>query len=360
VTWGLSAKLFVAAYWRETLYTLLVLVSAWAAAQCYLVLLSRMIARASRTISTLDDNMWKAVRMPGAILTYLLGIYAAIHRYSFRYRDFLDSVLFILAVATVLYAVLEVIGVVLDWYGERFSGEREGATVARELLPLVDKVIKIVVISIGLMVILDHYNIEAKSFLVTLGVGSLAVGLALQDTLANMFGGFTIMLDRPFRIGDRIQLQSGEQGDVRSIGIRATTVMMPEGNLLVVPNSHLVKNMLINHSYPDTRCRVVIDLQVAHTTDTDAVKALLLGAAAANEKVLREPAPQALMKVFDERGITLSLTCFVKSFLHAGQARDEILSHVRVGLKQAGIELSYPAQIVRYLNASSQSFPAGQ
>jgi MscS family membrane protein len=356
-----TAKLFIENYWREFFYTLLILAAGWAAAQTYLILVGRVFRRiAQRTSSTLDDHVWHAIRIPGALLIYLLGVYAAIHRYTFRYLGFIDSILYILAVATILYAAIEVIGVLLEWYGEKISGEKEGETLARELLPLVDKIVKIVVIGIGLMVVLDHYNVEARSILVTLGVGSLAIGLALQDTLANMFGGFTIMIDRPFRIGDRIQLQSGEQGDVRSIGIRATNVMMPDGNLLIIPNSQLVKNMLINCSYPDARCRVVIDLQIAHTSDPDVVKSLLLASAAANERVLRDPAPIALIKSLGEDGITISLVCFAKTFLNAGQVRDEIFSKVRAGMKEAGIEIAFPTQIVRVTNVNPQVLQAGQ
>ena len=75
--------------------------------------------------------------------------------------------------------------------------------------------------------------------MVSLGVGSLAVGLAAQDTLANMFAGFTLMLDRPFRVGDRIQLASGEVGDVEAIGMRATRIKTSDETILVVPNSLL-------------------------------------------------------------------------------------------------------------------------
>jgi MscS family membrane protein len=357
VSWVLGMKLFIESYWKEFLYTLLILAAGWAVAQAYLSLVGRVMMRiARRTSSTLDDHMWHAIRIPGALLIYLLGIYAAIHRYTFRYLGFFDSILYILAVATVLYAAIEVVGVLLDWYGEKISREKEGETLARELLPLVDKVIKIVVIGIGLMVVLDHYDVEARSILVTLGVGSLAIGLALQDTLANMFGGFTIMIDRPFRIGDRIQLQSGEQGDVRSIGIRATNVTMPDGNQLIIPNSYLVKNMLINYSYPDTRYRVTIDLQVAYDSDTELVKSLLLRAAAENAKVLQDPAPQALIKALADNGIVIMLTCFANSFLNAGLVRDEILSQVWAGLQKSGIEIPFPTRTVRVVTEKSQAF----
>jgi small-conductance mechanosensitive channel len=215
------------------------------------------------------------------------------------------------------------------------------------------------VIGIGLMTVLDHYNVEARSILVTLGVGSLAIGLALQDTLANMFGGFTIMIDRPFRIGDRIQLQSGEQGDVRSIGIRATHVMMLDGNLLIIPNSYLVKNILVNFSHPDTRCRVMIDVQVAYTSDPTVVKSLLLQSATANAKVLRDPAPLAWIKTLADNGIVITLICFANSYVSAGQVRDEILSEVLAGLQKSGVEIPFPTRTVHFVHEKPPTLQAG-
>lgn len=343
-------------YWKEVLFTILIIVAAWLAAQIYLNIIDKLILRlAGRTAGTLDDRIWRSVRIPGAVIILLIGIYGAIHRYQFRLLSFFDSVLFILTVCNVLYCAIKILAAVLDWYGEKISREREGETVARELLPLVDKVVKIVISGIGLIVVLDRYNIKIESVLVTLGVGSLAVGLALQDTLANMFGGFTIMLDRPFRIGDRIQLQSGEQGDVRSIGMRATTVMMLDGNLLVVPNSYLVKNMVINHSYPDARCRITLEVGVASDSNMEQVKKLMIEAACGNPKVLLDPAPSALMKSFANNWATIALTCFVKSYLDSGAVTDQINSFLNAAFKQAGIQMPFPTRIVHVVQEPKPS-----
>jgi MscS family membrane protein len=337
-------------FWQETLWTAIVLCLSAGAAQVYVVLVDKVFLRwASRTASQLDDRIVAIVRRPGFLLILLVGVYAALHRYKFRLLGFLDGVLFVLAVAVVIYTAMKISTVVLEWYSERVTREKEGETVARELLPLAEKSATLLLFIVGLVVVLDHFSIDIKSILVTLGVGSLAIGLALQDTLANMFGGFTIMLDRRFRIGDRIQLQSGELGDVQSIGIRSTTVLTPEGNTLIIPNALLVKTIVTNHSFPDPRARVVIEVGVAYGTDTDTAKQFMLEAAVRTPKVLASPPPAVVFSSLGPSALILRMTCFVSNFVDAGPANDAILSAVNARFKAAGIEVPYPSRTI-YLN----------
>jgi len=337
-------------FWEETLWTALVLCLSWGAAQIYVILVDKSFRRwARRTASQLDDRIVDAVRRPGFLLILLVGVYGALHRYRFRLLGFLDGVLFVLGVALVIYTVMKIATVLLEWYSQRITREKEGETVARELLPLAEKSATLLLLIVGLVVVLDHFSIDIKSILVTLGVGSLAIGLALQDTLANMFGGFTIMLDRRFRIGDRIQLQSGELGDVQSIGIRSTTVLTPDGNMLIIPNALLVKTMVTNHSFPDPRAKIVVEVGVAYGTDTDTAKQLMLEAAAKNPKVLASPSPVVFFSSFGPSALILRMTCFVGSFVDVGPANDSILSTVDARFKAAGIQVPYPSRSI-YLN----------
>ena len=96
--------------------------------------------------------------------------------------------------------------------------------VEKDFLPLIEKISTIFIFLIGIIVVLKHFNYDVLSLVTALGIGSLAIGLAAKDTLANMISGFTIMVDRPFRVGDRIQLSSGEVGDVLEIGLRSTKI----------------------------------------------------------------------------------------------------------------------------------------
>jgi len=340
-------------FWHEVLGTVIVLVAAWAAAQAYLVVMDRIFRRlAARTSSPLDDRILSAVRRPVYLLIILVGVYAALHRYKFRLLIFLDGLLFVLAVVVIIYTFIRCFAVLLRWYGEKVSREKEGETVARELLPLADKVINILLVIFGLVIVLDHFSIDIKSIVFTLGIGSLGIGLALQDTLANIFGGFTIMLDRRFRIGDRIVIQTGETGDVQTIGIRNTTVLTPDGNLLIIPNALLVKTIVTNYSFPDDRARIVIDVGVAFGSDVERAKQVMTAAAAGNEAVLGSPQPSAYFVSIGGFALQLRLVCYVGNFREVGVVTDSLNSNIRANFRAAGIEIPLPSTAV-YLTSEA-------
>jgi MscS family membrane protein len=332
-------------YWREIFVVLLILLVTWAASYSFSFIMSRIGRRwVIRPGSTLHNYILEATRRSVSLLILLAGIYAALHRYRFRLLAFLDGVIFVVAVALVISTLIQIGAALLQWYGQKIGRGAEGETVAREMLPMADKILKILLFAIGLLVVLDHFSIDVKSILVTLGVGSLAVGLALQDTLANMFGGFTIMLDRPFRVGDRIQLATGELGDVQLIGMRSTTVLMPNAHLLIIPNAYLVKTMLINHSLPDPRGQIVIEVTVAYSVDIAQAKRLMLECAKQNPMVMQSPEPVTFFKSFGDSGLSLMLVCHTKDFRDVMPVTDNLNSAIQQRFKSAQIEVPFPTR----------------
>ncbi len=355
-----SHILFEAWFWKEALTTVLVILVAWVAARIYILLVDKAgTIWVRRTISDLDDRILAAVRKPGSILVFLVGVYAAVHRYTFRLLGTLDGLIFVLSVGIVVAMLIRLSDVSLQWYGEKLRRERKDEVLAREMLPLADKLATILLMLIGLMVVLDRFRIDIKSILVTLGVGSLAVGLALQDTLANMFGGFTIMLDRPFRVGDRIQLQTGETGEVKSIGMRSTHVLMTDGNLLIIPNAVLVKTLVINHSFPDNSSLVHIELGVAYGSDVGKVKSLMLEAVGEDARVMPTPAPAVFFRSFGESALSFVLYCYAKNFADVMAITDQLNSGIDAKFRAAGIDMPFPIRTI-YLHDESRQGAVGR
>ncbi len=341
-------------YWHEALVSVFLLAATWLAAQIYLLLVDKLFHKwASRTPTKLDDKVWETVRRPGYLMIFLVGLYGVVHRYHFALRDFIDGILFVIAVFLVVYTVIKILEDVLDWYVQRPGQAPEVEQGKSQLALVADKFAKIFLVAIGIIIVLDRFRIDIKSILVTLGVGSLAIGLALQDTLANMFGGFTILLDRPFRVGDRIQLQTGELGDVQYIGLRSTTILLPDHNLLVIPNAILVKNMVTNYSYPDSRARVVIEVGISYQNDVDEAKRLMLEAAQENPDVLGSPEPSAILDSFSESALKVTLTSHIKSFKDASTVKDRLNTVILAKFRIAGIEVAFPIQTVRLEKAAS-------
>ncbi|MFH1996262.1 MAG: mechanosensitive ion channel domain-containing protein [Candidatus Omnitrophota bacterium] len=157
-----------------------------------------------------------------------------------------------LLIVFVAFFLQRVIGAVAIWYQENVAMK----TLTRlddELIPLIRRALKTILWIVALLVILPFYGVNINALIATLGVGSLAIALAAQDTIANIIAGFLIMIDRPFRIGDKIKLPSGEIARVLEIGIRRSKFQGDEKGIIIVPNLDLSKSKIVNYTYGEEK-----------------------------------------------------------------------------------------------------------
>jgi small-conductance mechanosensitive channel len=253
--------------------------------------------------------------------------------------------LFVLSVAAATLTLVRAWRLVLFWWS-RDPKDGQEKEWARDFSPLLTKVGAVLIGLLGLITILENVGVDVNSLVVSLGVGSLAVGLAAQDTLANMFGGFTLMLDRPFRMGDRIQLASGEVGDVEAIGIRATRLRTLDESLLVIPNGVLTKEKVVNLSRPTRILTTRVEVGVAYGSDPSVVKRILREAALASSRVEPEREPVVLLQRFGDFSLQYLLVFWVKDYLEQGLCRSEVQEEIYRRLTEAGIEIPFPVRRV--------------
>lgn len=217
-------------------------------------------------------------------------------------------------------------------------GERQGMPLA--VAGLSRTLTRVLVLAIGLMTLLAYLKISITPVLTALGVGGIAVALALQDTLANFFAGVHILVERPIFVGDFIRLESGQEGVVTDIGWRTTRVRTLSGNMVVVPNTKITSGTLVNYSLPDPGAVVDLPVAVAHEADADRVAAI------AREEALQVEGvdPTFTPLVFCDPGVLpthLQLKLLVRA---ADQTqRGRVLSDIRFRLlrrfRQEGIPL---------------------
>lgn len=323
----------------DTLVALLVVLLSYLGARLLSYLFGRALQRSAHSPGV-DDRLLGAVKRPVTYLFFLLGVYAGVHRLPLapRWIALLDALVVGTGVLAVTLASMRAYGILLGWYSTEPRLAR-GDALAGEFGPLLEKVGKVVIVLLALISLLQHYGVNVASLVVSLGVGSLAVGLAAQDTLSNMFAGFTIMVDRPFRVGDRIQLSTGEVGDVESIGIRATTLKTGDETVLVVPNSTLVKDRLVNQSRPTRALATRLELALAYGTDLRAVREVVQEAVRTCPHVdaSREPSVQAVR--FGDYAMHVQVGFWVTDYLHQGAARSEAHEAVHRALAEAGLAL---------------------
>jgi MscS family membrane protein len=281
-----------------------VLSSRWARARA---------ARVNGGAGTSAEKMVTRVRRGAVSLLALIGAYLAVGVAPLPpHVDVVaGGVLWVAAALVAARMLINLVALLLVTSVARVSGnERE--RLQREYVPLGEKATTLAVSLILVIVVFKHFGQDVTSLVAALGVGSLAIGLAAQQTLGNMIAGFTILVDRPFRPGDRIKLATGEAGEVLEIGVRATRIRLPDRNLLIVPNTELANSRVVNFAAPHKISHGEIKLVLAHTADLDAASKALAALAADDKRVLADPPPVVRAAAVTPAGVELVLAVAVE------------------------------------------------
>lgn len=227
---------------------------------------------ALKTPTKLDIILFETTEKPIFYLILVGGFYLVIRRFEEYVQigktigaKIIDGVFFTSAVIVVIYFIYAVIKSIIDWYLTEIATKTK-TDLDDEFLPLFRRISKIILLFLGALVILSHFNVNITGLLATAGVASLAIALAAQETIANMISGFIIMVDRPFRVEDRVELADGIMGDVQEIGLRSTKILSFDHTLIVVPNSEIAKARVINYSYPNPKIKIRQVISVAYGT----------------------------------------------------------------------------------------------
>lgn len=215
-----------------------------------------------------------------------------------------------------------------------------------DFAPVFSNVWTLVVVVGTLGVLLSVWEYSISPLLGAAGVAGIAVGFAARDTVANFFGGIALYFDDTYKLGDYIELDSGEAGTVVKVGVRSTTLMMRDEVLVTVPNAALNAAKVINQSAPQRRKRLKVPIGVAYGTDIDEFEELVTGIAIEEPLVLDSPKPRMRFRNLGDSALEYELLCWVGSPIRANKTRHELNRSIYKELTAAGIEIPFPQQDV--------------
>ena len=201
----------------------------------------------------LSKKAWVAA-LKGSIIPLLMGAVIftlfriANERYGAVYEKYLDKIFIGFIVFFATYWIFKIALAMFDWYALNIAA-RTKTDLDDKFIPLFKRVTVTIIWAIGLIILLGRFGVNISALVATLGVSSLAIALAAQDTIANIIAGFLIMVDRPFSIKDTIKLPSGEKVKVLDIGIRRSKFISEDGSIIIVPNLELSKSKIVNYTY---------------------------------------------------------------------------------------------------------------
>ncbi|MCA9408931.1 MAG: mechanosensitive ion channel family protein [Candidatus Omnitrophica bacterium] len=215
--------------------------------------------------------------------------------------------------------------------------------------------IRVLVIGLGVLILLDSFGVSITPIIASLGVGSLAVALALQPTLENFFSGVQIIIDKPFQVGHFIKLDSGEEGYVHKIGWRSTWVRMLANNVIAIPNKLMVDSKIVNYYYPERELAVLVQVGVHYNSDLEHVEKVTCEVA---KEVLKElPGgvdefePFIRYHTFDNSSINFTVILRAKEFVDSYLIKHEFIKQLHKRYNKEGICIPFP---IRALNLDQE------
>jgi MscS family membrane protein len=223
----------------------------------------------------------------------------------------------------------------------------------RDIFLLFKNIFRVAVVIIGILWVLAIWNVNLTPLFASAGIAGIAVALAAKDTLANFFGGISIFVDKPFKLGDYIILDTGERGEVVDIGIRSTRIKTRDDVLITVPNSILANVKIINESAPVPRFRIRIPVGVAYESDLEKIEDILVEIARSNSMVSKEPEPRARLRAFGDSSINFELLCWVNDPRDKGLATHQLMNTIFKAFGKEGISIPFPQRDVHLISANT-------
>ncbi|MEB3148335.1 MAG: mechanosensitive ion channel family protein [Sphaerospermopsis sp.] len=244
-----------------------------------------------------------------------------------------------------LYSVTLVLARLTAGFVNLFVQRTEGVSTS-----LLSNLAKTIVLVLGTLILLQTVGIEITPIVTTLGIGGLAVGLALQDTLANLFSGFYLVISKQVRAGDYVKLDDGHQGYVTDITWRNTTIKEISNNVIIVPNSKLASAIFTNYHLPAKEITLTMNVGVSYDSDLELVEKVTIEVA---KEVMQEIAPELIQiepylrfHTFNDFSIDYTLYMRVSEYFDQRIGKHLLVKKLHKRYQQEGIEIPFPIQYV--------------
>ncbi len=319
-------------------------VAAWLA-MIFIKILIHLVAK--RTKSDLDDELLKAAQTPIFRLIVLAGLLVSTQLLGLEggVLDITTKILLTLIYLTVVLYALKASNVFYI-HGFEEIAKRTKSSLDDEIMPIAKKTTAAVIWIFGIILILSAWGIEIGPFLAGLGIAGLAISFAVQDSLSNIFGGISIIMDKVYKVGDRIQLDSGEVGEVLDVGLRSTRIRTFDHEVLIIPNGQLAKAKVKNFVQPDMSLRVVVKFGVEYGTNPDKVKKVLVPVLSGMKGIQKEPAPVVEFTDMGDSSLNCVAKFWVPEYTMAYDKKLEATDLIYKELNKARIGIPFPTRTV--------------
>lgn len=299
-----------------------------------------------RSGSAAGDLIISALKAPSFFWAIAIALYSGVATSDLHERHILyfSRIIDILVIFSITLVVSKVSGTLFRNYVQRSNLPIPTTGLAMGIL-------RGTIMAVGLLIILGVLGISITPLITALGVGGLAVALALKDTLENLFAGIHILMEKSIRVGDFIRLETGQEGYVEDITWRTTRIRMLPDNMVVIPNNKLAQSVVTNYYLPEKEMSLQIPVPVSYDSDIEKVERVLgeeAGKAVGQVPgLLGEPRPQVtLIPGFGENSLSLSVVCKIREFADQYPVQNELRKRILRRFREEGIEMVTTPKVI--------------
>lgn len=307
---------------------------------------------AGKTQTRADDVLLEALNRPFSFWIVILALHLAMQASELpaSITALTGKGLLILWVISLTLFASRLVGQAIKNYGSTIDS-------ALPVNSLTENLARAGVLTVGGLVLLNLFGVSITPILTALGVGGLAVALALQDTLSNLFAGFYISISGKIKPGHYIKLESGQEGYITDITWRNTTIRALQNNLIIIPNAKLAQAIVTNYHLPEKRMSLLVPINVSYDCDPEEVECILIEEAKQGALyvpgLLAEPEPFVrFIPGFGDSSLNFTLICQVAEFVDQYFAQHELRKRIFKRFRAAGIEIPFPIRTV-YLRSQT-------
>ena len=307
-------------------------------------ILERVLLRlVKKTKTKVDDIIIKKSSKPITIILFFISLAIAINELTITGNLLKNINAFIYSgiaifVGYLIYVLINTI--VFDAWKKIVTKAKIGA--GESLTSSLHGVLKIILFVLVFLYLLDIWGVEITPLLAGLGIAGLAIALALQPILSNIFSGISMIMDKSVRVGDLVYLDSETKGKIKKIGLRSTKIRTFDNELIIVPNSKLAESKIQNITLPEPKTRVVIPFSVAYGSDVDKVKKIVMKEIKTIKNFCKDPEPVVRFREMGESSLNFKAYFYVESFEDRFAAIDETNTKIYKTLNKNKIRIPFP------------------
>ncbi len=333
-------------YYLQNKYIIFVLILLGSAIAAWLLLFvfEKILQKfAKKTKTEVDDLIFERTKRPLFYLILVYGLKLALQ--SLGINGIITKIVFSLMALVFVFIISRTVDVIIIVWGKAVA-EKTESKFDDILLPLFHKAANVVFVIVGILWVLDVWQIDITPYLAGAGILGLVLGFALQDSLKNVFGGVTLLLDKTFEIGDKVKLESGEVGAIHDIGLRSTKLVTYDNEVIYIPNGYLANSRVQNYTRPSPKIRAKVNFGVEYGSDAAQVQKVVLEILKKDKEILKDPEPAVHFLEMGDSALNFRAYFWVEKWGMAYNKKLKMTEEIYNGLNKAGIGIPFPTRTV--------------